>query len=320
MGILKSAGQKLPFLDAVHFHILQKTQLRWKKFLSRKLDFLLLPKDYFDNAINSKGELADNLKQKNIHLQSAPTLTYWWLSFNMNNPLFGKNKHLRFAIAHAIDMDDYIKKFTNNIGLKANSIYLPGISGYNPSNQLPYKFDIQKAKEYMVKAGYPDGKNLPPITFDVRGINTTAKEQASFISKALSKINIRVLISHNTFPEFIRKSQIGSLQFWQDGWNMDYPDAENVLQLLISKNHPPGPNSTFYSNKKFDQLFSEMKVVQNSDEKTKLMQKMEDLIHEDLPWIMQYYARNYILIHDYLKNYRHSDLISNNMKYLKFER
>ena len=98
---------------------------------------------------------------------------------------------------------------------------------------------------------------------------------------------------------------------------MDYPDAENSLQLLVTKNHSPGPNATYYNNPEFDKLFDRLKFLSDGDEKRELMLQMEQIIHDDLPWVMQYYARNYILYHDHLKNYRHSDLIYNNMKYLK---
>ena len=67
---------------------------------------------------------------------------------------------------------------------------------------------------------------------------------------------------------------------------LDYPDAENVLQLLSSQNLPPAQNYFNYVN-------------------------------ADLPWVMQYYARNYILSHKYLKNFMYSDIIYNNIKHLK---
>ena len=101
---------------------------------------------------------------------------------------------------------------------------------------------------------------------------------------------------------------------------MDYPDAENSLQLLTTKNHSPGPNSTYYTNNKFDNMFNKLKLMENGIEKTDLMNKLEDIVNEDMPWIMQYYTRNYILFHDHLKNYRHSDLIYNNLKYLRLEK
>ena len=317
LNLLQDAGKKIPFIKGVKYSIIKESQTRWLNFRSKKIDYLVIPKDNYASAIDPNGGLSEELSRKNIKLQIFPTLTYWWLSFNMTDPILGSNLLLRKAIAHAINVERYIKFFTNNIGQKANSIYPPGIPGYDPAGQLNYEYDLEKAKMYLAKAGYPGGKGLPVIKYDVRGASATNRQQADFIKTELKKIGINVKVYLNTFPAFLEKSRRGKLQFWQDGWAMDYPDAENSLQLLTTKNHSPGPNSTFYSNKQFDAYFEELKVLPDGEKKRSLMKKMESIVQEELPWIMQYYARNYILHHNHLKNYRHSDLIYNNMKYLR---
>lgn len=319
-GLLKDAGKEIPFLDRIEFKIMKESQTRWLNFLSKKIHILKnIPKDNYGDAVNAQGSLKSDLKKQNIKLQAFPTLTYWWLSFNMKDSIFAKNKNLRLAVAHAFDFDRYIELFTNNIGQKANSIYPPGIPGYNPSNILPYKYDLTKAKEYLAKAGYPNGKGLPEITYDVRGTSAHNRQQGEFLKAQLSKIGINIKVITNTFPDFLKKAKGGKLQFWQDGWTMDYPDAENVLQLLLEKNFVPGPNVTMYMSDEFEKLFNELKFLPEGKRKWDLMKRMEEIVIEDLPWVMQYYARSYVLFHGNLKNFRHSDLIYNNMKYLKVE-
>ncbi|OUR93086.1 hypothetical protein A9Q84_21520 [Halobacteriovorax marinus] len=315
-NLLADAGKVIPFIDKIEYNVYKEAQTRWLNFKAKKIDYLVIPKDNYSSAVDPNGNLTEELQKEKIRLQIFPTLTYWWLSFNMQDPLLGKNLNLRKAIAHAIDVERYIQVFTNNIGQKSNSIFPPGIPGYDPSSKLPYTHDKEEAKKYLKKAGYPEGKGLPALTYDVRGVSATNRQQADFIKSELAKIGIKVQIALNTFPAFLEKARQGKLQFWQDGWALDYPDAENVLQLLISRNHAPGPNSTFYENKIFDKLFDKMKVLPNGPQKVDLMKRMEQIIVDELPWIMQYYSRNYILYHERLKNYRHSDLIYNNFKYL----
>ncbi len=168
-NLLKDSGKTLPFIENINFHIMKEAQTRWLKFRNKEIDLIVLTKDHFPIAINNAGKLSKELKQEKIQLQVAPTLTYWWLAFNMTDPILGSNKYLRKAIAHAINIDEYIKNFTNNIALKANSIYPPGVTGYSPSNQLPYKYDVDLAKKLLAKAGYPNGKGLPEFSYDVRG-------------------------------------------------------------------------------------------------------------------------------------------------------
>jgi oligopeptide transport system substrate-binding protein len=140
-----------------------------------------------------------------------------------------------------------------------------------------------------------------------------------FIQQELKKIGINIQIETLTFPTFLDKSRKGELQFWQGGWVMDYPDAENMLQLLYSGNFPPGPNSSHYANKEFDLLFEQFKYLEDGEQKFQLMFQMEDIINSELPWILQYYSRNYILYHHYLTNFRYSDITYNSLKYLRFK-
>ena len=90
---------------------------------------------------------------------------------------------------------------------------------------------------------------------------------------------------------------------------MDYPDAENLLQLLYSKNTPPGPNATFYKNSQFDRNFKKFKTVYSNEEKKELLKIMEETVLDDLPWFMLYYQRTYTLFYNNILNYRYSDII-----------
>lgn len=315
--LFADSGKSLPFIDEINFKIMKESQTRWLNFLKKKIDIIVLTKDHFPLALDPTGNLKSDFKKDGIELQIAPTLTYWWLAINMEDNILGKNLKLRQAIAHAVNIDDYIKTFTNNIALKANSIFPPGVKGYNPTTTLPYEYNIEKAKKLLAEAGYPQGKGLPEFSYDVRGSTTVSRQMGEFVRKELEKIGIKVKVNLNSFPGFLNKARTGQLQLWQGGWAMDYPDPENVIQLLISKNHPPGPNSTFYSNPKVDELYKKLFFTKDEDQVLEITKEVESIIAQDLPWIMQFYSRNYILHHKHLKNFRQSDLINNNFKYLK---
>jgi oligopeptide transport system substrate-binding protein len=318
-GYLKDAGSKLPFMDNIRLVIIKEAQTDWLNFLKKKIDLINLTKDHYHVALTPEGKLKPEIIKDRIELQASPTLIYWWLSFNMKDPVVGTNLNLRKAIAHAVNIDKYIELFTYNVAQKANSIYPPGIPGYSPSAETPYKYDLGLAKEFLKKAGFPNGKGLPALKFDIRGTDTRRRQMGEFIQQELRNIGIEVEVRVNTFPAFLEKSRNGELQFWQGGWVLDYPDAENVLQLLSSSNMPPGPNSSQYSNAEFDRMFIELREMDEGPQKYQHMKRMEEIVHQDLPWVMQYYSRNYILFHNYLKNFRYSDIIYNNLKYLKIE-
>ncbi len=318
--LLVDAGKKLPFVEHARMVVIKEAQTGWLNFLKKKIDMINLTKDHYQVALTPDGKLREEIAKDHILLQASPTLIYWWIAFNMKDPIFGKNLNLRQAIAHGVNIDKYIEIFTYNVAQKANSIYPPGVAGYSPAAELPYKYDLELAKEYLKKAGYPDGKGLPNVTFDVRGTDTRKRQMGEFVQQELRNLGINVDVRINSFPAFLEKSRKGQLQFWQGGWVLDYPDAENVLQLLTTNNHPPGPNSSQYSNPEYDALYEKVREMEDGFEKTELMAKMEKIVSKDLPWVMQYYSRNYILYHDYIENFRYSDIIYGNIKYLKIKK
>jgi len=315
-GLLADAGKKIPFIDRINFTIIKESQTRWLNFLSKKIDMLVLPKDNFSSVIDKKGKLKISLKSKNIQGQLVSSSTYYWFAFNMNDPLLGGNKFLRKAISLAINRDRFIQIFTNNTGLKANSIFPPGVYGHN-SSASKIEYNLEKARNFLKLSGHPNGQGLPELTFDTRNPSTTARQEGEFIRSELSKIGIRVKINTNNFPTFLKKARNGELQFWKGGWIMDYLDPENSLQLLYSKNSPPGPNSSSYMNPKFDQLFDIVNSMREGEEKLKALSKLENIIFSDLPWIMSHYERYYILHHQKVENFRFSDSIPNLYKYIK---
>ncbi|MCY4644100.1 MAG: ABC transporter substrate-binding protein [Bacteriovoracales bacterium] len=318
-GLLGDAGKPLPFLSHIEFKILKEDQTQWLNFLDGKIDFLSIPKDNFNTALTPRGELSKELAGRDIALQIVPTFTSFWVGFNMKNPILGKNFKLRKAIAHAIDVDKFVRLFTNDTGQKANSIFVPGIAGYDPKQKLPFEYDLAKAKRLMKEAGYPKGFGLPRFTYDVRGPSTLSRQQGEYIKNSLKKIGVEIEVVLNTFPGYIKKSNEGKIQIHLDGWSLDYPDAENIIQLLSSGAHPPGPNASFYHNPEVDGLIERLKLLSDGPEKFNLMKRIEKLVFEDLPWVPLFYRRNYFLHYRRLQNLRMSPLIQNYLKYLRIE-
>lgn len=308
---------ELAKIEKVKFSIIKEAQTRWLNFLNQKIDTLGLAKDQLATAMEGN-QLNKELQKKDIKLIISPTLTYWWISFNMNDKLLGKNLKLRQAIAHCINVDEYIRLFTSSTAQKANSIYPMGIFGYDSNSKLPYNFNLEQAKTLLKEAGYPDGKGLPNLQYDVRGTDTISRQMAEYVKNQLAQIGIRLNINLNTFPAFIEKTRKGQLQLWLDGWSLDYPDAENVLQLLSSKNASPGPNATSYSNLKVDALIDKISTLGDNDEKKLLMEQIQQIVLAETPWIMLYYSRSYVVHHPKLQNYHPSDLVANIIKYFSF--
>jgi oligopeptide transport system substrate-binding protein len=310
-----------PKIDRIHFKIIPEGTTQWLNFQKSKLDILPLPKDEFSNAIAASGELKPELINNNIKLMTGDSNTYWWFAFNMNHPILGKNKKVRLAIASAINRNEFIKLFTNNTGRLAGSLYPPGIFGFNENQKSPFNYDLNKAKEYLKQAGFADSAGLPEFVFDLRSNDTLGRQIGEFFQNEMKKIGIKVKIIPNTFAKFLEKLKQDQLQIFFDGWSLDYPDSENILTLLSSKNLPPGPNHSSFQNTEFDQLFSITETMENNEQKRKHLERMDALFQEELPWILLYYKRDYVLYHNHVKNFEPlATKLFNFFKYLDIDK
>ncbi len=317
-NLLESSKERIPFVDRVLFHVTAQESDRWNLFLDKKIDLITVPKTFIPRLYNSQGQLSDEFKNKDINLRHFPILANRWLAFNMRHPLVGNNLELRQAIAHAINYSEYIELLSQNTNLRANSILVPGISGYLPTKEFRYNYDPQLAKEYLKKAGFKTLEDIPTLTYSTRGNQAIHLKEAEFIKKELEAIGLKVNIQVLNFTDFIQKGRAGELMFFTDNWLFDYPDGENIIQLLVSKNFP-GINKSGYSNKKVDLLYDQLKATTNLDRKFKLYQEIEDQVWSDLCWIPLMYESSFVLQYPEIKNFRKSSIIRNYVKYLKIE-
>jgi oligopeptide transport system substrate-binding protein len=314
-GLLAAAGKKMPFVDEIVYSIIIESQPRWLQFMKGNLDTAVIPKDNFDAAI-SNGELKDDLKGRGIQLSKFEEAVIWYFNFNMKDKLVGgKAVDLRRAIVMAIDREELIRKFANGRGVKATSIVPRVVDGNTGRPELVGDYNVEEAKKYLAKAGYPGGKGLPSIKFDLRGSSTDSKQQAEFFKQELAVIGVNLDIVVNTFPAYLEKEKNGNLQFFMGGWVADYPDAENFLFLLASKNVSPGPNASNYTNPEFDKLYEKMATMTPSPERTEIIKKAEDIAFKDAVWSMMYYPILYTPYYSWMKNFRPNSIITNEDKY-----
>ncbi len=312
--LLNSSKEKLPFIKRVIFKVIEDEKQRWDEFIDQEIDILDVPKNQLAKLSNPSSKTIKKFKKKGVVVKHFSKQTTRWLGFNMRDPILGENLNLRKAIAHVIDYDKYIEVLTNNTNLRSNSIFNPSIQGYEPSHRLPYSFQLEKAKSFLKKSGV-NPKTLS-LTYSSRGKQQIHIKEAKFLKEQLAQLGIDLKINMIEFREFLKKGRAGKLQFWTDNWIYDYPDAENLLQLLISKNHP-GINKSGYSSKKVDQLYDKLAKTLDKNKRFEIMYEIERIVEKDLPWIMLMYESTYIIQQKEIKNFRKSFFMRNFIKYLQ---
>lgn len=324
-GLLADAGKQVPFIDEFWYTIISTGQPIWLLFLQGYLDGSGIPKEQFEKVVTKNLELSADFINKKISLEIASDLSIYYLAFNMRDPVLGKNKYLRQALSLAYNTDLFNEIFLNGRAINAQGPLPPGIFGYRSDMKNPYKtHDLARAKELMIKAGYPGGidprigKPLE-LTYDIGSDSTRAREIASFDMRCFEQLGIKMKLQVNTWSQHLERSHKGTFQMYSMGWIADYPDPENFLQLLYGPNAPPNPNSSAFAHPEYDRLYEQMKNMEDSAKREAVIAKMVDIVVEECPWIFNIHSPSYVLRHFWLKNGKSHSISGNYRKYLRID-
>jgi ABC-type transport system substrate-binding protein len=147
--------------------------------------------------------------------------------------------------------------------------------------------------------------------------STDAKQMADFFTENLRDVGIELTVTQMTFPEYLRRTHTGETQLYLGGWVLDYPDAQNVLQLCYGPYKSPGVNNSNYENPEFDRLYEKILSMQDTPERTALYAKMADIVVEDCVWALLQYPLEYRLFQPWFRNYKPHDFPYPNAKFFK---
>jgi len=341
-GLLTDAGKSLPFLDKAVYSLEKETIPYWNKFLQGYYDNSGISSDSFDQAVQMTGgelSLTPQMQEQGISLTTSVSSSVFYIGFNMRDSVVGglseRAKKLRQAISIAIDYEEYISIFLNGRGSAAQGPIAPGIFGYREGqaginstvyqwkNDKPQRRYLSEAKQLLVEAGYANGIDQKTgqaliLNFDTVGSGPDTKANLQWMIKQYAKLGIQLVIRNTDYNRFQDKMKKGTAQIFQWGWNADYPDPENFMFLLYGPNNKvdaQGENAANYQNPAFDQLFDEMKSMQNNAQRLAVIDKMNAIVREDAPWVFGFNRKSFTLHHGWYKNAKPNVMANNTLKY-----
>lgn len=346
-GLLADCGKLLPFIDKVVLTREKEAIPYWNKFLQGYYDASGISSDSFDQAVQvgSAGDvsLTEDMQAQGIRLITSVDISDMYLAFNMLDPLVGGDgeaaRKLRQAISIALDQEEFISIFTNGRGVPAQGPIPPGIFGYRPEPEginpymyrteegKPQRRSIEDARKLLAEAGYPNGRNSKTgepliINLDTTGTGVGSKARVDWLTKQFQKIDVQLVVRSTDWNRLQEKLRKGAAQIFYFGWNADYPDPENFFFLFYGpqgKVKFNGENSANFSNPAYDRLFEQMRSMENSPERQRIIDQMTEILRHDAPWVWGFHPKDYVLAHEWVSNRKPSKVGRNNMKYQRLD-
>ena len=286
-----TAGNKLPYLDAIKISFLDSKAAEFLNFRQGKLDFINdIDPSFKDEILTKKGDLKKDWEGK-VQLQKHAYLTteYLGILFDSTNELVRNSplrvRKLRQAINYAIDKPKMMLYLRNSIGYAATSGFSPqGLPSFDIAVK-GYDYQPEKARQLLVEAGFSDGKNLPQIKLLTVPIYA---DLGSYIASQLGEAGIPVQVEVIQKSLLLEQTSKSQALFFRGSWQADYPDAENFFTVFYSKNPAP-PNYTRYKNPVFDALYEKALTETNDSLRYKMYNEMDKQIIADAPVVPLWY-------------------------------
>src|SRR6266540_2132934 len=314
------AGRKLPLADRVEISVIEEGQARWLAFLNGEADVIDapgIPSEFVEQALDASGKLKPELAARGIRHEVLLRPNTYWNYFNMEDPVVGgytpDKIALRRAIAMAYNVDEYIRVLMKGRAIAAMGLIPPDIAGYDPKLKTQAQlYDPAAARALLDRFGYkdrdgdgyretPDGK---PLVIERWSTPNSAQRQADELwKKNMDAIGIRIAFKKDKLPELRKMARLGKIPMRGDGWNADYPDAENFMQLLYGP-HAGQENQAQFKLPEFDRLYEKARALPDSPERTRMFDRMTELVVAYAPWRLTIHLLEDHLAHSWVRIYK----------------
>lgn len=234
-------------------------------------------------------------------VKEAPMLGTYYYDFNVHNPEL-KDPHVRRALSEAIDRTTLTKYVTAMGEVPAYSFLPPSISNYKaPNIPATKKTQAQRnadAKKLLKAAGY--GPSHPLKITIAYNTNKMHKKIALAISQMWQAIGVNATIENQEWKTFLTTRQEGQYQVARDGWNADYNDPSDFLDLFTTGNTQNNPH---WSNKQYDLLIKTADNLTDPKQRASLYQEAQNVMIHDAPIAPLYYYVAVSLVKPGIKGY-----------------
>ncbi|MFC1689514.1 ABC transporter substrate-binding protein [Pseudomonadota bacterium] len=293
-GLERLEGLSPPFTDRIELEFIAEDASRWNAFLAGELDFVKVPVSQFDQVLEERNPPTLNVRlAEKYHLLANLESGFAHTDFNMSDPRIGghpdpvqnaRNKALRCAIIKAFDWPKRNEVFYYGIGQVFPGIIPPAAPEFDAQqDKTSVTRDLEGARALLAEHDW-NPSNLPVLEY---GFPSSVTERQMFeqfrsflgdIGYPPEKIRPQTFA---TYGDYARAYLNREVMLITTGWTMDYPDAENTIQLFFGPNASPGSNSANYENDEFDRLYRSSAGMQSSPMRTTMYRTMNRLVIDD---------------------------------------
>jgi len=193
------------------------------------------------------------------------------------------NQQVRQAINYAVNRQNMVDVCEEGYGAPATGLINSVIFGYS-DKITGYTYDINKAKQMLSDAGYPDGAGIPTLTIDCMAV---AQDQATILQADLKAIGIDAKVNVLEANAMMSRASNGENQITLFGmeFGRDAAFYENMVGTKAVFNW------TQHSIAGVDDLFAQAKSTTDANTRIDLYTQAMNLVNQDGSFVALYFPQ-----------------------------
>ncbi len=282
--VLSRKSKKPELFNSIQFKLIKDDNTRFQKILRGEIDII-----QNDLPADKVHYLRQNHKEKfRVLTRTGPSMTY--LLINHRDPLL-KEKAVRKAIQHSLNLEEIIKYKHRSLSQKATSILNPGNPFFN-DKLSPQVYSPEKARELLDRTGI---KNLE-VELKTSS-NPSTVENAKVLSFLFKKAGIKVNLKSYEWGIYYEDIKKGRFQMALMKW-IGAIDPDIYRLTLHSSETPPGRNRGHFNNKRFDELTELGLKTIPFNERKQIYNEVQQIAYDELATIPLWYDKQVFIIND----------------------
>jgi len=219
------------------------------------------------------------------------------------------NADFRRALAYAINQKTIVEYITKGDQLPAYGFTPPTKGGYDPPHII--KHDPEKAREFLRKAGYESGTDVPEFTVIFNTLDAHKSIAVAIQDMWKRTLGIeKVRIENQEWKVYQQTVLDQRYDIARAAWIGDYIDPTTFLGMWRTGD---SNNNTGWSNAEYDRKYAESFFIPDPEERFKVLREAETILLTEAPVLPIYWYTRVYLLHPDVQNW--NSLLLDNIPY-----
>ena len=216
-----------------------------------------------------------------------------------------RDARVRQALGISLERERLTRDVLKRAGKPATSLQPEGIVGRKP--ELWPTENVQRARELLAEAGYPEGRGLPELTFTYNTADVWRTLGQYLQQRWRETLGVNLRLDNMEWKVFLKwKFEPGWTErgdLYRGGWFSDYEDPNNWYNVLWDSAEDPTQWNGGWANAEYDALVRRARAELDPKARQALYEQAEEFLARDYIHIPLYEERYEVLAKPYVQNY-----------------